>query len=87
METKQESRESILNLVALKYNRSFFTACENAKRFAAEGPRVAAVIADRRSGKLKYSAAPGFMDYSQPKLEQVVLFTPDGQEWRKWSPK
>lgn len=64
----------------VKFSRGFGAAIANAKRFAIQGPRIAAV-AIVRVPRLKYVALPGFIDRDEAGLEQVLLVTPDGREW------
>ena len=65
----------------MKCQRSFHDAQMVAKRFAKEGPRVAAVLALYGGKKLQYSAVPGFIDEDTDTMKQIALFTPDGRKW------
>ena len=57
-------------------------AITKAKRFAAEGPRVAAVL--HLNGKFdEFEAIPGYVDADTEHIKQVRLVTPDGQEWAR----
>lgn len=53
-------------------------AISQAKKLAAAGPRVAAVL---ESGG-KFGAVPGYMDSDGERVSQVALVTPDGRVWR-----
>ena len=60
-------------------------AIEDARKLAAEGPRVAAVLQSTRRPK-EYGAVPGFMDGDGKGLRQVLLVTPDGRVWANVEP-
>ena len=51
-----------------------------ARKFAKDGPRVAAILAAALDGK--QAAAAGFIDADLPNVKQVALVTPDGRVWR-----
>lgn len=62
-----------------KLSTDFETALNRARQFAKEGPRVAAVLKDRKSKK--YCAIAGFIDEDLDIAKQVCLVTPDGRAW------
>lgn len=64
----------------IKASRSFFSAIEKAKKLAAEGPRVAAILVPT-SGRLQYIAIPGYLDKDGENYRQIRLVTPDGRVW------
>jgi hypothetical protein len=65
----------------MKACRSYAVAIQRARKFAIDGPRVAAVLVVRKP-RLKYFAAPGFIDANTNGIEQVLLVTPDGRAWK-----
>jgi hypothetical protein len=54
-------------------------AIEKAKKLAAEGPRVSAIL----KSNLRYGAVPGYLDADTGSIEQVALVTPDGRVWKR----
>ena len=63
----------------VKQEATMTEAIKQARANAASGPRVAAVLKDKSSGK--YGAVSGFMDRDLENVEQVCLVTPDGRVW------
>lgn len=62
------------------HNKNLMSALSQAKKFAQDGPRVAAVI-ERMKPYFSYQAIPGFIDCDTEEMKQIVLVTPDGRLW------
>lgn len=64
---------------------NIFAALKRAKRLAAAGPRVAAVLKSDTAkvpSSRPYGSIPGYVDADRPgQFSQVALVTPDGRVW------